>query len=132
MAVSQTFTNIYNEALQAEKMGLTQISGPGYGKALEFLIKDYAISREIDKSKHDEIKTKFLSRVIKDHVRDENIRTTAELATWLRNDETHYIRTWTDMDINDLKVLIELTVRWIESEEMTRSYKERMSTTATE
>jgi hypothetical protein len=124
--VSHQFTKIYNEAKEAEEKGLMEICGCGYRKALEFLIKDYAILNSSDETERDEIKKKFLSNVIKEHVTDENIKATAELATWIGNDETHYMRRWTQMDVNDLKTLIELTVRWIESSEMTKSYKARM------
>ncbi|MDP1457937.1 hypothetical protein Q8G37_15935 [Bacillus wiedmannii] len=40
--VSPDFVNFYNQALTAEQMGLTDIAGPGYRKALEFLVKDFA------------------------------------------------------------------------------------------
>ena len=33
----------------------------------------------------------------------------------LGNDETHYSRKWVDMDINDLKILIRLTVTWMKA-----------------
>jgi hypothetical protein len=40
-AISPDFCAIYNEAHKAEQLGLSLVSGPGYRKALEFLIKDY-------------------------------------------------------------------------------------------
>ena len=40
----------------------------------------------------------------------------ASRAAWLGNDETHYIRKWVDKDVQNLKSLIDLTIRWIESE----------------
>jgi hypothetical protein len=46
--------------------------------------------------------------------------TVASRAAWLGNDETHYLRTWEDKDLTDLKKLIELTVQWIEIEELAR------------
>lgn len=125
--ISQPFVDIFNEADNAESIGLSKICGAGYRKALEFLIKDYAISRTPDEETKEKIKNKWLGVVINDHVDEESIRTTASLAAWLGNDETHYVRIWTDMDIEDMKTLIELTVRWIESEEMTRNYQERMT-----
>ena len=40
--ISPAFVNIYNQAYAAEQLQLDEISGVGYRKALEFLIKDYA------------------------------------------------------------------------------------------
>ncbi len=48
------------------------------------------------------------------YVDNENIKQRAKRAVWLGNDETHYVRTWIDKDIKDLKLLIKLTVGWIE------------------
>jgi hypothetical protein len=39
--ISTDFAAIYNEAHKAEQLGLALVCGPGYRKALEFLIKDY-------------------------------------------------------------------------------------------
>jgi len=123
-AVSADFMKIFNQSQVAEKLGLSEIAGPGYRKSLEFLIKDYSISKKPEAS--DDIKQKLLSKVIKDYVTDTKIKSTASRAAWLGNDETHYYRKWEDKDIKDLKILIELTVRWIESEELTRIYVEDM------
>lgn len=124
--ISKTFTEIYNQASHAEEIGLTLIAGPGYGKALEFLIKDYVISLEADPSRHEGFKNKSLGNVIKDYINDDNIKSVAERAAWLRNDETHYLRLWDEMDLENLKILLELTKNHIENEERTRSYKEQM------
>lgn len=51
---------------------------------------------------------------------NDNVKTTAERAAWIGNDETHYARRWEDKDLDDLKTLIELTVHWIEMEIMTK------------
>lgn len=126
ISISPQFAVIYNESSIAEQLKLTQICGVGYRKALEYLIKDYAIYHAIDDSQKEEIKSKFLSSVIKDHIDDENIQDIASRATWLGNDETHYVRKWIDKDINDLKTLIELTIRWIELVEMSSDYKNLM------
>jgi hypothetical protein len=39
--ISPDFCAIYNEAQKAEQLQLLLVCGPGYRKALEFLIKDY-------------------------------------------------------------------------------------------
>ncbi len=127
VSISESFVTIYNEAFKADCLGLKQICGAGYRKALEFLIKDYVIRQTDDKTTHDQIRGKFLGNVIKDHLPDGNVNSMAEKAAWLGNDETHYVRIWTNMDIEDLKNLIDLTVKWMEMEEMTRVYSEEMS-----
>lgn len=115
-SISPTFSTIYNQAFHAEQVHLDQICGVGYRKALEFLIKDYLISKETDENVIENIKNKFLNNCIQENVQNENIKNVAKRAVWLGNDETHYIRKWADKDVSHLKQLIDLTIRWIESE----------------
>jgi len=68
-----------------------------------------------------------LGNCIKGKVNDPNIKTCAERATWLGNDETHYVRTWNGHDIQDLKRLIKLTVNWISNEILTENYSAEMT-----
>jgi hypothetical protein len=42
ISLSPNFYAIYNQAQKAEESGWILVAGPGYRKALEFLIKDYA------------------------------------------------------------------------------------------
>jgi len=123
--LSPNFCTIYSQASYAEDIGLDQICGVGYRKALEYLIKDYIIN--LDSSKSDQIKRKPLANCIKDDISDENIKFCAEKAVWLGNDETHYVRKWNDKDIEDLKQLIDLTINFIKSEIIMQKYKESMS-----
>jgi hypothetical protein len=115
--VSPDFVTIFGEAEVAEKHGLKLICGPGYRKALEFLIKDYVIGSH--KEKADEIKKLNLAKCITDYVSDGKVKQVAARAVWLGNDETHYERKWEDKDLNDLKNLIRLTLHWIEMDELT-------------
>ncbi len=123
-SLSSNFVEIYNQALTSEHYKLEHLSGMGYRKALEFLIKDYLISRFPDKEKI--IKDKFLGKCIKEDVDNKNLKDMAERAAWLGNDETHYIRKWETKDINDLKKLIDVSLHWIEMELLTEQYKEEM------
>lgn len=123
--ISPSFEEIYNQSLAAETHELTQLIDVGLRKVLEFLIKDYAISNNPDKE--EEIRAAFLSSCIKNYVDDPKIKSCAERAAWLGNDETHYIRVWEDKDIVDLKLLIRLTVNWVESSVLTRRYMEDMN-----
>ncbi|WP_239614697.1 hypothetical protein [Cohnella mopanensis] len=124
-AISPNFEQIYNQALHAESLGLNHIVGPGYRKALEFLIKDYLIG--LFKEQEEKIKKMFLGNCIKELINNENIKLCAERAVWLGNDETHYTRTWEDKDISHMKELIELTIYWISSEVITKRYLEEMN-----
>lgn len=101
--------------------------GVGYRKALEFLIKDYLISKETDAQKIGKIKNQFLGNCIQEDVQDRNIKEVAKRAVWLGNDETHYTRVWAGKDVNNLKQLIELTVRWIENEIETERVLQEMT-----
>jgi hypothetical protein len=118
--ISPDFCAIFNEAQKAEQMQLLLVCGPGYRKALEFLVKDY-VSRLRPKTEDKEkIERIPLMACIKEYVADARIKTTAERAAWLGNDETHYVRKWADKDLQDLEKFIKLTCHWIESEELTK------------
>lgn len=54
-----------------------------------------------------------LGNCIKDYIDSPQLKIVALRATWLGNDQTHYIQKFNDKDINDLKLLIRLTVHWI-------------------
>ncbi len=122
--ISPSFNTIYNQAYAAEQQNLTEICGVGYRKALEFLIKDYAIlNNAADKEKIEKI---FLGNVIETFVNDSRVKSVAKRAAWLGNDETHYVRKWEGKNLEDLKKLIELTVHWIEMEALTLSFENDM------
>lgn len=124
LALSPNFADIYNQASNAESMNLNHIAGIGFRKALEFVIKDYLIFKNPDKEEN--IKKKFLGKCIKEDIQNVNLKDIAERATWLGNDETHYVRQWENKDINDLKVLIDISLHWIEMELLTEKYKTEM------
>ncbi len=118
--LSPLFVEIFGQAAAAEQYGLKQVAGVGYRKALEFLIKDFCISKHPDRA--EEIKAAWLGPCIKTYVGDANIELCAERAVWLGNDETHYVRRWEDKDITDLKNLIDLTLAWIQHNLLTEKY----------
>ena len=121
---SPLFSIIYNQAYFAEQNNLNQITGVGFRKALEFLIKDYAIKN--NSSEEESIKKAPLMQVINKYITDTNIKNVATRAVWLGNDETHYMRVWEDKDLSFLKKLIDLTIHWIEAEELTKTMIEEM------
>ncbi len=118
--VSPDFSEIYNQALKAESYGLNHICGPGFRKALEFLVKDFCILK--NPASNAEIKALLLGKCIKKYIADPTARKIAERAAWLGNDETHYERRWEDKDVQDLKMLIRLTVNFVENEQLTELY----------
>lgn len=122
--LSPQFVSIYEEAEEARHRSLTQICGAGYRKAFEFLIKDYAKSLSPDKE--DEIENTFAGKVVSEFVADPRIQAVSKRALWLGNDETHYLRKWADRDINDLLVLIQLSINWIEIERLSAEYSDEM------
>lgn len=122
--ISPSFVAVFAEAEEASQLGLSQIAGPGYRKAFEFLIKDYAISLAPDKE--DDIKHKFAGSVVSEYIQDARIQAVAKRSLWLGNDETHYLRKWTDHDVSDLVNLIKLTANWIEIDHLSKSYIEQM------
>jgi len=122
--LSPSFCAIFDEAAETESRKLKNIAGPGYRKALEFLVKDFLISEYPKEA--EEIKKKWLVNLIRDKVQDANIKGCAERAAWLGNDETHYLRKWTDKDIGDLTKLITLCVNWIENHLLTKEYMKSM------
>jgi len=123
-SISPDFVKIYNQAYAAEQAGLNVICGAGYRKALEFLIKDYLISKNHDDA--EKIKKEFLGSLIDKRVDRQQIKVAAKRAVWLGNDETHYERKWQDKEIKDLKALIELTLHWIEDDKLTEKFLKEM------
>lgn len=123
--LSSAFVKIYNEAYAAEQMSLMEVCGVGYRKALEFLVKDYAIEGK-DEATTEKIKKALLGPCIETYVSDSRIKEVAKRAAWLGNDETHYIRKWENKDVQDLKGLIRLTIRWVEQEKETEKLLEEM------
>jgi hypothetical protein len=128
--ISPTFVKIYNEAYFAEQYLLIEICGVGYRKALEFLIKDYLIKN--NPTIKEDIKKKPLGICIKEYVSDAKVKKVSERAVWLGNDETHYLRIWESQSLVDLKKLIDLTLHWIEMEELTNSFETKMPATKKE
>jgi hypothetical protein len=125
-SISAKFVEIYKEAIEAKDAGLKQICGPGYRKAFEFLIKDYAKEKLSDEETRQKVGRTFAGTVVEKYIADARIQSVAKRALWLGNDETHYLREWTDHDIEDLISLIRLTIHWIEIEHLSNKYVENM------
>jgi hypothetical protein len=122
--VSPMFLKVFNQAAAAEAAGLDEIDGMGYRRALEFLLKDFLGQQHPDE--RDAICRMALQKCVQKYVDYPRLKTCAERAVWLGNDETHYERRWEDKVLEDLKTLIRLTVNWIESVLLTAHYEAAM------
>ena len=109
---SKSFITIYNQASIAETNGLNEICGLGYRKSFEFLIKDYLI-RKHPKSEHEKIKELQITPCINQYVTDDQVKLLAYRVLWLGNDHAHYLKKWKGKTLLDLKLLIDLTIKWI-------------------
>ena len=118
--VSPTFVAIFNQTMEAESKKLDQLVGIGLRKALEFLIKDFAVAEHPQKD--EEIRKSQLASCINKYISDPNVKECARRAAWLGNDETHYTRKWESKDVGDLKLLVRLTVNWIDNSLLTKKY----------
>lgn len=112
--LSPDFCEIYNQAYTAQQQGSTKISGIGYRKALEFLVKDYVIFLNPNESVN--IKSLNLSSCISKYIENSQIKSLATAATWIGNDETHYIKKNLDYNIEDMLVFIDVMVSFINTE----------------
>lgn len=112
--LSPDFCEIYNQAYTAQQQGSTKISGIGYRKALEFLVKDYVIFLNPNESVN--IKSLNLSSCISKYIESSQIKSLATAATWIGNDETHYIKKNLDYNIEDMLVFIDVMVSFINTE----------------
>lgn len=127
--LSPEFVLTFNQARSAEQLGLDKITGPGFRRALEFLIKDFLVSQIAEgpdaEKQIEAIRSKNLSQCI-DDIDYKKIKVTAKAATYLGNDATHYTKKWPDKDIQDLKRFIHLVVYWVETELSTNEMQEDM------
>ena len=114
--LSPNFVRIYTQSSAAEGYGLDDIAGPGFRKALEFLVKDYAI--QLNPGHEEEIKRMQLAAVIAKFLPGDKLMIVSSRAAWLGNDETHYERRWVDKDLQDLKKLISASVHFIAMERL--------------
>jgi hypothetical protein len=121
--ISPKYYEIYGQAQFAEELGLKDICGMGYRKALEFLIRDY-IKLSVDEDKTKNLK---LGACINNYINDPKIKEAAKRAVWLGNDETHYYRKWDDKDLRDLKILLRIAVNFVDSSLTLEIYTKEMT-----
>ena len=112
--VSPRFVSIYNQSLFAEESGLDEICGMGYRKALEFLVKDFAI--KMHPESREDIEKKLLAKCISDYIDNSKIKLLAKASAWIGNDQTHYIIKNDDYGVKELKSFISAMETFISSE----------------
>lgn len=112
--LSKKFVEIYDQSYFAEESNLNEICGMGYRKALEFLIKDYAI--KLHPNDEEEIKKSMLSSCINKYIDNRRIKNLAIASAWIGNDETHYCRKHEDYNLESLKSFINAVESFITSE----------------
>lgn len=112
--LSPEFVKIYDESYLAEQANLYEICGMGYRKAVEFLIKDFAI--KIYPNDSNKIKKLPLSKCISDYINSERIKALALASAWIGNDETHYYKQHKDYNLDSMKAFINAMVNFIDSE----------------
>ena len=122
-AISPEFETLYQQALRAEAYDLPDAAGPCARKALEFLVKDYAKHKIKEAAAGSDVSAELLAidktplqAVINEHVDSKKINDVVSRATWIGNDEVHYIRKWENEDFQSLKKLIGLTVSFLDHE----------------
>ena len=95
--LSATFVQTYEQAQCAEAN----------------LVKDYLCHKA--PADEDAIKTEALGRSLQ-RIEDSRIQALAQRATWIGNDETHYVKKHEDLDVATMKVFINAMVHFIDSD----------------
>lgn len=110
--ISPSFIKTYNQSLIAESNQLTEITGLGFRKAFEILVKDYAIflNPTIESI---EILQMSLSSVITNFFEDTMFKPVFKKITWLGNDHSHTFNKHENYDVQDLKRFIRSCVSMI-------------------
>lgn len=124
--LSPSFVKIFNDSYKAEQAGLTEIVGLGYRRAFEFLIKDYVLAKENTEENKETVKSLQLSNLINNYFPDGEIKELLSRATWIGNDFAHYEAKHSDINLEDLKQLILLSVSKIDESIKTKKYIEKI------
>ena len=115
------FIKTYLQSLEAESYGLDEIAGMGYRKAIEYLVKDWAIQNNPEQK--EQILGKWLGSTISEYYSGD-LKEILERATWLENDQAHYNKLFEDYDIGILKELIDLIMVELDREHKKKHYIE--------
>lgn len=105
---------IYTQALKAEQEKLDHIAGIGFRKSLEFFVKDFVISFELEDKDKDKVAKMPLKQVIDNYIDNQNLKTFATATVYIGNDETHYTKKHSDKDLQDLKKFLHGFLHYME------------------
>lgn len=111
-SISPRFIKVFSQSAQSEENNLDELSGMGYRKSLEILVKDYAIYKFPNDSKSI-MKNSFQDALSK--IDTHEIKVLGQVATKIGNDETHYYRKH-DWKVKELKNYIESIIFFITSD----------------
>ena len=111
--ISSKFIEIYTQALTAEHYDLTEITGIGLRKSIEFLVKDYLIN--VKKKDKNQISKMNLGSIFKE-IDNPMISPLITASVWIGNDESHYTRKHEDKDVEDMKQFIDALIYFISCE----------------
>ena len=112
-----SFVEVFEQAAQADHLKLTQVAGPGYRKALEFLVKEWLINEgEAERKQGQEretIENTSLANCVKKL--DSNLAAIGRITVLLGNDETHYKKMFQEYDVTMLRALLDSLIVRIDS-----------------
>lgn len=110
--LSPKYVEVYLQAEQAEQLGLGELVGCGYRRALEFLVKDFLVNHKFrdDSEEQEKIKNPSfpLSKAV-EKLDAPGIIESARAASWLGNDKTHYTEKHNAI-VEELKRFIDIVV----------------------
>lgn len=109
------FVDLYHQSEKAEFLGLTDICGMGYRKALEFLVQSYVEYKE--NGLPDDFDGMTLSQKITKYIRDDNIKILVKRAVWLGNDNVHIVQKHSDYSVDDMKQFILSVISYFDFEQ---------------
>lgn len=112
--VSPRFYEIYSQCLQAKASELNELYGMGFRKALEHLVKDYAIFKNPEERK--KIESMKLHNCIEEYFNDSDAKNALMACKILGNNETHFVNDNDENDIHLFEDLIEDTIYYIHRE----------------
>lgn len=117
------FIKTYLQSLEAESMGFDEIAGMGFRKAIEYLVKDWAIHNKPNEK--DKILSLWMSQIISEYFIGD-VKEILDRATWLGNDQSHYNKLFEDFNISHLKELIDLIMVELDREFKKKQYIENI------
>lgn len=112
--LSPRFIDIYMQVTMAKFHRLSEIYGMGMRKALECLIKDYALYKY--PSLEDEIARKPLARCVTDFIDNDKIQKLSTTCRIIGNNETHWRNQNTQEDIEIMERMLQNIMQYIQLE----------------